>query len=309
MKLPWRFLSSAARPTWAPSSSGTRLVAALLVGLFASPAAMPGPAAGSARREGTVTTPDGVRIRYVEAGRGRTILFVPGWTMTAEIWDAQIAHFSRAWRVVALDPRAQGGSSRTFEGLHPSRRAGDIKAVIDSLRLAPVALVGWSMGVSEVAAFVGRFGTADLSAVVLVDGIAGGPMDGKTTPAMLQWIGALQRDRPAQTAAFVKSMFRTPRSADYLARVTTDALRTPTAAAVALIVGAMTEDHRAALDGLDRPSLLAVAPGGPFDAAYEEMARRIPGVQVVRFDGAGHALFVDQADRFNEVLETFLARR
>jgi microsomal epoxide hydrolase len=71
----------------------------------------------------------------------------------------------------------------------------------------------------------------------------------------------------------------------------------------------MTEDHRAALDGLDRPSLLAVAPGGPFDAAYEEMARRIPGVQVVRFDGAGHALFVDQADRFNEVLETFLARR
>jgi len=229
--------------------------------------------------------------------------------MTAEIWDAQLAHFSRAWRAVAMDPRAQGGSSHTLEGLHPARRAGDIKAVVDRLRLAPVVLVGWSMAVSEIAAFVDRFGTADLSAVVLVDGIAGGPLDGKTTPAMLQWIGALQRDRQAQTSAFVRSMFRTPRGPDYLARVTADALRTPTAAAVALIVGAMTEDHRAALDRLDRPTLLAVAPGGPFDEAYAEMARRIPGVRVERFEGAGHALFVDQAERFNRVLEEFLAGR
>lgn len=296
MKLPCRARSAA-----------TRLAAGLLFGLLvAAPAAAPGPTAVPPRREGSVTTPDGVRIRFVEAGRGRAILFVPGWTMTAEIWDAQIAHFSRAWRVVAMDPRAQGRSSPALDGLHPARRAGDIKAVVDHLRLAPVALVGWSMGVSEVAAFVDRFGTADLSAVVLVDGIAGGPMDGKTTPAMLQWIGALQRDRHAQTAAFVRGMFRTPRSPDYLARVTADSLRTPTAAAVALIVGAMTEDNRAALDRLDKPSLLAVAPGGPFDEAYAEMARRIPGVQVVRFEGAGHALFVDQAERFNQTLETFL---
>jgi microsomal epoxide hydrolase len=35
-------------------------------------------------------TSDHVSIHYVEAGNGRAIVFIPGWTMPAWIWQKQI---------------------------------------------------------------------------------------------------------------------------------------------------------------------------------------------------------------------------
>jgi non-heme chloroperoxidase len=34
-------------------------------------------------------TSDGIRIHYLEAGSGRPIVFIPGWTMPAWIWQKQ----------------------------------------------------------------------------------------------------------------------------------------------------------------------------------------------------------------------------
>lgn len=56
------------------------------------------------------TTSDGVRLHYLEAGTGPALIFVPGWTMPAEIWEAQLRDLSREFRVIALDPRSQGAS-------------------------------------------------------------------------------------------------------------------------------------------------------------------------------------------------------
>src|SRR5712692_8114739 len=122
-----------------------------------------------------VTAPDGAKIHCLDAGRGPApaVLLVPGWTMPAEIWERQIAHLQTMYRVVAMDPRAQGQSTAASEGLYPAARARDIKAVVDELGLAPLVLVGWSMAVNEVAAYVDQFGTETLAGVVLVDGGAG----------------------------------------------------------------------------------------------------------------------------------------
>src|SRR5579862_9328930 len=72
-------------------------------------------------REGFVTLPDGVRIHYLEGGvrSGPTLVFVPGWMMTAEIWEPQLARFSQTHHVVAIDPRGQGRSSKPPDGLYP----------------------------------------------------------------------------------------------------------------------------------------------------------------------------------------------
>ena len=154
-------------------------------------------------KSGFVTSWDGAKIHYIEAGRSKTpvgnaevgnplppsvtitkgnisvtgphqfpsILFVPGWTMPGWIWENQIAHFSADYRVVAMDPRAQGDSSKTCSGSYPASHARDIKAVIDQLHLAPVVVVGWSMAVTEIASYVDQFGTNGIAGLVLVDGV------------------------------------------------------------------------------------------------------------------------------------------
>src|SRR5579872_4625152 len=86
-------------------------------------------------------TSDGVRLHYLEAGSGSVIVFVPGWTMPAEIWRPQIVGLSKNYRVIALDPRSQGDSEKTPEGNFPERRAQDIRDLIETLRLSPVVLV------------------------------------------------------------------------------------------------------------------------------------------------------------------------
>ncbi|MGH9779577.1 MAG: alpha/beta fold hydrolase [Candidatus Acidiferrales bacterium] len=296
-------------------------------------------AAGSTEIPGTksgfITTPDGVRIHYLEAGTQRqtvtvglhhgrdkkgnlkltdvdykeegdpTILFVPGWTMPGWIWEHQIAHFSKTHRVVAMDPRSQGESSKPAEGHYSAARARDIKAVVDELKLKPVVLVGWSMGVMEIAAYVDQFGTADLAGMVLVDGIAGADFDPQTSPQFLQWAGSFLFDRPKATATFVRSMYRQPQSEDYLERVIAASLKTPTNSAGALLLAYVASDYRPALAKFDKPTLV-IAARSPWLPQFEKVSLLVPGSRLVVVDDASHALFVDKPVEFNAALDDFL---
>jgi len=263
--------------------------------------------------DGYVTTSDGVKIHYIAAGQRSnpqpTILFVPGWTMPAWIWEQQIAHFSKTHKVVAMDPRSQGLSDKPTDGHHPAARARDIKTVIDGLQLAPVVLVGWSMGVTEVVAYVDQFGTPSLAGVVLVDGSAGIDYDPQMSPRMLQFAASFDRNRAQTTAAFVRGMYRKPQTEEYLSRVTRASLMTPTNSAIALFVGTFSTDLRPALVKIDKPALIVVAGDdtNPWMRQYEDMAKRIPGARLEKFADSGHALFVDDAARFNALLDGFLA--
>ena len=102
-----------------------------------------------AEKDGYFRTSDGVRLHYLEAGSGPGMLFVPGWTIPAWIWDAQIRHFAAHYHVVALDLRSQGDSDKVSEGNFPGRHAQDIHEHVENLKLAPAVLVGWSNGVPD----------------------------------------------------------------------------------------------------------------------------------------------------------------
>lgn len=289
-------------------SPGLPALVALVLVVAASIAVCVHAAGVGTTRSRFVKLPGGVRIRYLESARrpGPTLLFVPGWMMTAEIWEPQIARFASTYHVVAIDPRAQGQSSKTTEGLYPAARARDLKRVIDQLKLAPVVLIGWSMGVSEIALFVDQFGTNDVAGIVLVDESLGGDPNPERVLAVVQWLGEVQVDRPKATADFVQSMYKRPHPDAYLSRVTRDALATPTSAAVALFVGSIASSTRAALGKIDKPTLIVFASSGVSNPAYERMQTQIANSRLERFESAGHALFVDEPDRFNAVLDAFL---
>jgi non-heme chloroperoxidase len=262
-------------------------------------------------KSGFVTTPDGVRIHYLEAGprssaaKTPAILFVPGWTMPAEIWEPQIAYFATTHRVIAMDPRSQGQSSQVAEGHYPEARARDIKAVVDQLKLAPAVLVGWSMGVAELAAYVDQFGCDSVAGLVLVDGHAGWDIDPPLLRRFFDFAMGFERNRREAAAAFVREMYSKPQSRDYLDRITRASLRTPTNTAMALLLAMVSTDRRSGLAKINKPTLIVVAQG-PYQMIFEDMQRRIAGSQLKVMDGVGHALFVDDPQRFNSLLEDFL---
>ena len=88
-------------------------------------------------KKGFVTTSDSVKIHYFEAGpklprRSPTLLFVPGWMTPGWIWEYQLAHFAKSYRVVAMDPRSQGeiletcGRPLSRQLAHATSRASSI---------------------------------------------------------------------------------------------------------------------------------------------------------------------------------------
>ena len=64
---------------------------------------------------------------------------------------------------------------------------------------------------------------------------------------------------------------------------------------------------REAVYSTQKPLLYVVRPGWLAEQAAN-LARNRPGTQVAVFNGAGHALFVDDAARFNSLLAGFIAR-
>ena len=256
---------------------------------------------------GYIRTSDGVRLHYIQAGAGPSIVLQPGWTMPAEIWEPQIRALSKSFHVVAIDPRAQGKSDRATDGLYLERRAQDIKEVIDRLKLAPAVLVGWSLGATEVMSYVDQFGTSTLRGVVLVDGVIGRRTTPEIAASYWTWMKEVQTKRAEFTAQFVRDMYKTPQSEAYLRKISAAALSVPTNSAVLLLLNAYVggSDLSPAIAKLDKPVLYVVSPA--MKAQAEMLRQKMPSARIEMFENAGHALFVDEADRFNALLAGFAA--
>jgi microsomal epoxide hydrolase len=251
------------------------------------------------------TTSDGVRLHYIAQGAGETLLFVPGWMMPAEIWRPQIDHFARRYRVVALDPRSQGDSQVAASGNHIRRRAEDLHELIEHLQARRVVLVGWSLSVLEALLYVKTYGDDKLAALVLVDNSVGEspPQSGDAT---IRYEGG-PRDRRREMATFVRALFNSAQPPQYLDWLTDQVMRTPPAASVSLLAAPNPRvSWRSIVYETRKPLFYAVTDSLKGQAGTLQRKREETWSEV--FSGAGHALFIDQAPRFNASLDAFLGK-
>jgi non-heme chloroperoxidase len=267
-------------------------------------------AATTITKSGSFKTFDGINIHYLEAGSGHPIVFIPGWTMPAWIWQKQIDEFSKKYHVIAVDPRSQGESDKPSYGHLPETRARDYKELVDQLGLKHPVLVGWSMGCGELIKYVERFGTDNIGGVVLVDGFLSDKPSDLFVP-ISGWMNQVQQDREKQADSFVRSMFKKPQPEDYLKRVIEASMQVPADTAVVLIYNMLAiKDFSSGLARLaetktGRPVLFMYQPETQTSADYLKLKLGDKG-RLERFEGDGHALFVDDPEKFNRVLEDFL---
>lgn len=119
-----------------------------------------------------VTTPDGVDIFFKDWGSGQPVVFSHGWPLTADVWDGTLNFVAdHGFRAVAHDRRGGGRSSQPWEGNDLDHYADDLAAVVESLDLRDIVLVGHSTGGGEVTRYIGRHGTGRVAKVVLLGAI------------------------------------------------------------------------------------------------------------------------------------------
>jgi non-heme chloroperoxidase len=273
--------------------------------------------AAQLERDVAVASNPAVQIHLIDAGgpSGKSsLLLIPGWCMTATIWREQTRVFAAERRVVALDPRSQGKSTKTAEGDTPEQRARDLHAVIEQLKLAPLVIVAWSQGVQDVAAYVQQFGTGGVKGIVLVDAVpAAGAAAIATAPAdavrLFGRLDAYTQDPLGYTRGFVRAIIQRSLTESEFGQLVAAAMKTPTAIGTAMLVADLYgADRTAAVSRFDRPTLVIAAAQSPELAAQQALAAALPAGRIEVIEHSGHAVFVDQPERFDALLRQFLQR-
>ena len=290
------------------TSSALRILAAIAALLSL-------PVLAAAPTDGTVETKDAT-LHYLTAGKADdkapALVLIPGWSTDAAIWSEQFEHFSSAMRVVAIDPRSQGGSSKTADGNTPEQRARDYEAVFAKLGLKRIILVGWSQGAQDVAAYVGQFGTGRLSGAVLVDSAiskgASALADSPDFPArLLGNIDLYAKHKRDYLDGMMHFIFQHRMSDERMEGFIDTALKTPTANGIAMLVADMLgADRTATLSKFDKPTLV-IAAAKSFELAQQQAEiALLPNARFAAIDDAGHGVFVDQPQKFDQLLGDFI---
>ncbi|WHI49710.1 alpha/beta hydrolase [Microbulbifer sp. MLAF003] len=257
-------------------------------------------------------------IYYEQSGSGDTaIIFIPGWMMSADVFEHQLAHFkdSKKYRALAYDPRGQGKSSKPVEGHTYQQHARDLAKLIETLDIDKVILAGWSYGVTEQLAYLNQFGSDKLKAMIMIDtgpDIAGASRD--------EWVWYLNddsdgysrsftegiiEDRDNVISEFVKWMLENP-SKENIAWVTQ--IANQTSSSVASITNATGfyldySDDLVALEG--KLPLLYVVREEVKSVADKWIKANTPSATAVYM--GKHMMFWERPREFNQVLDQFLS--
>jgi non-heme chloroperoxidase len=120
----------------------------------------------------TITMQDGTQIYYKDWGAGQPVVFSHGWPLSSDSWEAQMLFLAaNGYRCIAHDRRGHGRSSQPWNGNEMDTFADDLAALIETLGLKDVVLIGFSMGGGEVARYIGRHGTKRLAKAALISAV------------------------------------------------------------------------------------------------------------------------------------------
>lgn len=256
--------------------------------------------------EGELERPDGGRIAYEVRGEGRALVLIHGGFVSRRSWSRELEVFSGSYRVVAVDLRGHGGSSRAPR-YSVEQMAGDVEALMDELGLERASVCGHSLG-GMVAMQLARR-SARVEALIL--------MDTSYSTSATRW-EAVQTW--AARATF--SLF----SVSQVARWTesqTGAQRADAGAYVREEMMTHADDRRHYLAMWDavfafdargwleqvRADRVLVVIAGLNEATHEQgrvMGRRIPGARVVEVAGAGHMVNWDRPEESERLVRAEL---
>ncbi|MGH8705157.1 MAG: alpha/beta fold hydrolase, partial [Burkholderiales bacterium] len=111
-----------------------------------------------------LTTDDGVKLHYEEAGSGTPIVFVHEFAGDHRSWEPQLRHFSRRYRCIAYNARGYPPSDvpQDLDRYSQERAREDIRCVLDALGIERAHVVGLSMGAFATLHFGMRYGCRGL---------------------------------------------------------------------------------------------------------------------------------------------------
>ena len=258
----------------------------------------------------------GIRMHYRDGGSGKPLLFIPGLSATVDTWNYQVLDLHESHRCICVDLRGHGDSDKPTSDYTYAEMCEDIADVIHQLELEDVTLVGWSMGAGVALKYATEFNQNNRVSRVAMAGAATPRftptadepfgMDADTAQASLEGIRVAL---PETMSAFGGANFHREDMAATTQWFLSMWLKMPAYVGYKYFKTLLEEDLRENLNRLDLPLLLL---HGRHDLVSDPrwadyMAARKPDAKLVWFENSGHALMVEEPDKFSRELAAFVA--
>jgi non-heme chloroperoxidase len=264
-----------------------------------------------------------ISLYYEDHGSGKPVVLIHGYPLSSSSWEKQVPVLLAAgYRVIAYDRRGFGQSSQPTTGYNYDTFAQDLQKLVTHLKLRDFALVGFSMGGGEVARYIGKYGSKDVSQAVIIGGIppfllktADNPegVDGSVFEGIQKAVAA---DRYAFFTDFFKNFYNTDvylgkRISDQAVQASWNVAAAASATASLACVPTWHEDFRKDVAKIDVPTLVIHGDADrivPISAAGHRTAKLIHGAELVVIKDGPHNIAWTHADEVNNALTTFLAK-
>ena len=224
-------------------------------------------------------------------------------------------------RVITYDRRGFGRSSKPGTGYNYDTFAADLDALLNTLDLTNVSLVGHSMGTGEITRYIGKYGTKRLRKAVLIGTLGPYLVKAPDNPegidaSVFSGIKAgLRADRPAALMEFLKNFYSVGGADGKLVsdRVIqanwTVAIGASPIGTVAC-VDAWIEDFRKDIARNDLPTMIIHGDDDrilPADVTSRRQVKMIKNAKFIEIKGGSHGLLWTHAEEINTELVKFLS--
>jgi non-heme chloroperoxidase len=267
-----------------------------------------------------------IELHYEDHGSGQPVVLIHGYPLDGRSWERQERELLAAgYRVITYDRRGFGKSSHTSVGYDYDTFAADLDAVLTTLDLTDVVLVGFSMGTGELGRYIATYGTERISKAAFLaslepfllktdDNPTGVPQD------VFDGIAAAARgDRFSWYTGFYQDFYNLDQNLG--SRISQEAVtaswNTATQSApdaAYAVVPAWLEDFRGDVEKVRASGVTSLIVHGtedrilPIDATGRVFHEAFPEAEYVEIEGAPHGLLWTHAEEINEVLLSFLAK-
>jgi len=89
---------------------------------------------------------NGISIWYATFGSGPPVILLHGGLANSNYWGNQVPELARDHRVIVMDSRGHGRSTRDSRPFGYTLMASDVIGLMDHLGIPQAAIVGWSDG-------------------------------------------------------------------------------------------------------------------------------------------------------------------
>lgn len=243
------------------------------------------------------------------SGEGAPLVFVHGFTTTAEFWREQIEAFSARHQMIRINLPGHGCSPRPEDRNYTiDAFVEDVLEVYRALAIDPAVLIGLSMGGTVAQTFALSY-PERVKALVLVGATPHGLGSDVNVDNVLKAIEDLGVVTASQKV--IERSFGSAASRALIDFAKKEVAQTPAFVARQAIASLNASDSRPKLGDIRVPTLVIVGEEDIITPPTESqiLAEGIPNSRLYNIPAAGHFPMLEQPNTFNQLLGDFLVRQ